>query len=52
MKATPVSFSTQNTDRITWSLSPNGNFEMKEAYKLAKVEVEGNYNENFDGEWI
>ncbi|XP_075663435.1 uncharacterized protein LOC142633035 [Castanea sativa] len=52
MKATPVSFSTRNTDCITWLSSSSGNFDMKEAYKLARVEVEGNCNENFDEEWI
>ncbi|KAK7857244.1 hypothetical protein CFP56_019206 [Quercus suber] len=33
LKATPISFSTQNTDRITWSSSPSGSFELKEAYR-------------------
>lgn len=52
MKATPISFSAHNTNCITWSSSPSGKFDMKEAYKLASMEVEGNYNESFDGDWI
>ena len=52
MKATLVPFSARNFDRITWSSSPRSNFEMMEAYKLARVEAEGNCNDNFDGEWI
>ena len=52
MKATLVPFSAWNFDRITWSSSPRSNFEMMEAYKLARVEAEGNCNDNFDGEWI
>ena len=52
IKATPITFSAQITDRITWYSSPSGNFNMKEAYKLAVLEVEGMYNRNFVGDWI
>ena len=52
MKATPVSFSTQISNRITWSSSPSGNFELKEAYRLARMEADGACNNSFDGEWI
>ncbi|KAL0013403.1 hypothetical protein SO802_000472 [Lithocarpus litseifolius] len=52
MKATPVSFSAQISDRITWSSSPSGNFELKDAYRLARMEVDGACNKSFDGEWI
>ena len=43
MKATPVSFSTHITDCNMWSSSPSGNFEMKEAYRLARLEAEAIY---------
>ena len=52
IKATPITFSAQNSDRITWSSSPSGNFNLKEAYKLVIMEVEGMYNGNFDGNLI
>ena len=43
MKATPVSFFAHKYDCITWSSSPSGNFEMKEAYRLARLEAEAIY---------
>ena len=52
IKASPITFSAQNIDHITWSSSPSGNFDMKEANKLVVLEVEGMYNGNFDGIWI
>ena len=35
MKATPLPFSNQGEDRLSWYSSPNGEFKLKEAYKLA-----------------
>ena len=52
IKATSISFYARNADRITWSSSPSGNFELKEAYKLASLEEEGHYTGGFDGDWI
>ena len=52
IKATPISFYARNTDCITWSFSPSGNFELKDDYKLAIMEEEGHYIGYFDGEWI
>nr|POE70734.1 putative ribonuclease h protein [Quercus suber] len=39
-------------DHITWSSFSSGNFELKEAYKLAKIAEEGGNAEVFKGEWI
>ena len=52
VKATPISFSAQNLDQITWSSNPSGNFELKEAYKLARMEEMGKPSCRFNGEWI
>lgn len=52
IKATPISFSTCDADRITWFSSPSGTFDLKEAYKLATMDLEGSYVDNFDGSWI
>ena len=52
IKATPITFSAMHFDRITWSSSPNRNFDMKEAYKLAILEFDKMYKGNFDGSWI
>ncbi|KAL0014133.1 hypothetical protein SO802_001202 [Lithocarpus litseifolius] len=35
MKATPLSFSGSEDDRLTWHYSPNGEFKLKGAYQLA-----------------
>lgn len=49
-KATLIPFSATNSDCISWSSSPNGLFDLKNAYKLASLE-EGDYNSGmFDGE--
>ncbi|KAK9984142.1 hypothetical protein SO802_033667 [Lithocarpus litseifolius] len=52
IKVTFISFYAQNADRITWSSSPSGNFELKEAYKLASLEEEGQNTGSFDRDWI
>lgn len=35
MKATPLPFSNHGEDRLSWHSSPNGDFNLKEAYRLA-----------------
>ena len=52
IKATPITFSVLNSDHIIWSSSPSGNFDMKEAYKLAVIEMDGMHKGNFNGSWI
>jgi len=52
VKATPISFTAQNLDRITWSSTPSGNFELKAAYKIARMEETGNSPCRFNGQWI
>lgn len=52
MEIKKISFSAQNTNWINWSSSPNGNFELKEAYKLATMEEIGSILCHFGGYWI
>lgn len=52
IKGTPTSYFPRCIDHNTWSSSSSGNFELKEAYKLAKVMEEGDSVEGFNGEWI
>ena len=40
MKATPFSFSCQEVDRLTWHLSSNGEFKLREAYQLVANKVD------------
>lgn len=37
MKATPLPFSNQGGDRLSWYSSLNGEFKIKEAYRLANM---------------
>ena len=39
IKATPLPFSNQGGDRLSWFSSPNGEFKLKEAYRLANWEA-------------
>ncbi|KAK7860170.1 hypothetical protein CFP56_042105 [Quercus suber] len=39
-------------DRISWKSSPNGSFEMKEAYRLAHGADDSNSQTSGSGEWI
>ena len=48
----PISFFALNIDRITWSSSPSGNFELKEVYKLASMEETCSNLCQFGGDWI
>ena len=52
IKATPISFAALSADRIIWCSSLSGNFDLKEAYKLACLEDEGWSSISFNGEWI
>ena len=52
IKATPLPFSCQGDDRLTWHLSSNGEFKLREAYKLA-LDKEENLNRTlFPGTWV
>lgn len=47
IKANPMPLMTTSTDRISWFLSPSGEFVLKDAYKLACTE-DGSHTFNFD----
>ena len=52
IKATPISYFPRCIDHITSLSTSSGNFELKEAYKLAKIAEEGSSAKVFKGEWI
>ena len=52
MKATPLSFSCQEEDRLTWHFSSNGEFELKGAYQLAVNKDEDLSRTSFPGTWV
>lgn len=52
MKATPCPFSNQGGDRLSWFSSPNGEFNLKEAYRLANWEDSNEVGRRFRGDWV
>lgn len=52
MKATPFSFSCRDEDRLTWHLSSNGEFKLREAYQLANKKAKDLSRTPFSGTWV
>ena len=52
IKATPLPFSFQGEDRITWHYSSNGEFKLKEAYQLIVKKEEDLSRPSFPGAWV
>lgn len=52
IKATPFPLAANSMDRITWASSPNGDFELKEAYKLACMDNDNYPYGYFTGQWV
>ena len=52
IKSTPIPMSATRVDRISWSSSPNGEFKIKEAYKLACMTQNNPHCDHFMGNWI
>ena len=52
IKATPLPFSNQGGDRLFWYSSPNGDFKLKEAYRLANWDDNNKVGHTFRGEWV
>ena len=52
IKATPISFSTTSFDCISWSSSPNGIFDLKDAYTPTSIQEGDNISEMIDGDWV
>ena len=52
IKATPIPMLATGVDKISWSSSPNGEFEFKEAYKLACTMHNNPHCDHFMGNWI
>ena len=44
--------STSNFNCVSWASSPNGLFDLKEAYKLASLEIGDATTGVIDGEWL
>ncbi|XP_075650954.1 uncharacterized protein LOC142621553 [Castanea sativa] len=52
IKATPIPIVAGGVDRLSWSSSPNGDFELKEAYRLACLTEKSNQFDSFMGSWV
>ena len=39
-------------DRISWASSPNGDFDLKEAYKLVSMDNDSHHHETFTSNWV
>ena len=52
IKATSIPIVTGGADRLSWSSSPNGDFELKEAYRLACLTEKSNQFDSFMGSWV
>ena len=52
MKATSLPFSNQGEDWLSWYSSPNGEFKLKEAYRLANWVDNNTTGHEFKGEWV
>ena len=52
IKATPLPFSSQGWDRLSWFSSPNDIFKFKEAYCLANWEDNSESDQSFRGDWV
>lgn len=52
IKATPVPFSNHSEDWLSWFSSPNGEFKLKEAYRLANLAGNNTANQIFRGDWV
>ncbi|KAL0011149.1 hypothetical protein SO802_006257 [Lithocarpus litseifolius] len=51
-KATPIPITTASIDRIAWASTPNGDFDLKEAYKLACMANDCPRDLPFAGAWV
>lgn len=52
MKATPIPFSNQSEDQISLCLSPSGEFNMKDAYRIANTNESKLAPRSFSGDWV
>lgn len=52
IKATPIPIVVGGADRLSWASSPNGDFELKEAYRLACLTEKSNQFDSFMGSWV
>lgn len=52
IKATPIPYSKLRDDRLSWSLSPSREFQLKDAYRLANANENYPMNHSFNGAWV
>ena len=52
IKATPFSIHASGTNRISWATSPSGEFELKDAYRLASLNTNDLIVNPFVGNWV
>ena len=51
-KATLIPFSNHSEDRLSWFSSPDGEFKLKEVYRLASLVGNDMRNQIFRGDWV
>ena len=49
IQATPCALNSTGGDKVAWSASAQGNFELRSAYKIAMGDL---HDEEFPGKWI
>ncbi|KAL0013775.1 hypothetical protein SO802_000844 [Lithocarpus litseifolius] len=52
IKATPIPYSKLREDRLSWSSSPSGEFQLKDAYRIANAKQNKSVNQPFSGAWV
>ena len=52
IKTTPLPFSNQGGNRLSWFSSPNDEFKLKKAYYLANWDENNEVGHSFKGEWV
>ncbi|KAL0001242.1 hypothetical protein SO802_015023 [Lithocarpus litseifolius] len=52
MKATPMPYSSQREDRLSWGPSPSGDFKLKDAYCIANAIDPKSMNRTYDEDWV
>ena len=52
MKATPIPFSNQREEKLSWGLSLSGEFKLKDAYHIANANDPKSMNQHYNEEWI
>ena len=52
IKVTFFPMAVASMDHISWASQPNGDFDLKEAYKLVSMDNDSHHHETFTGNWV